>query len=318
MKKLSVAYFGTPELSARFLEKILSDKNLPLEVKLVVTQPDRKIGRKQVLTPSPVKALINSSFARSHSRPSTSLGAPLIFDESLAKSKLTRLLSGIDLGLLLFFGEIIPQELLNLPRYGFWNIHFSLLPKYKGGAPYAQAIINGDRETGITIFKMDERLDHGPVILQKKVSIKPKERANELASRLTNISFEMLKRIITKLQDTSNKQGPIINLQLKQQDHTKETFTKLLTKEDGFVEISNFKAQMSNQAEELFNLFRGLYPWPGIWTLLRSFGATEGQAKRLKITDMDLIKGKLMIKKVQLEGKKEVDFKQFNQVYKVF
>lgn len=297
MKKLALAYFGTPELSARFLEKILKDKSLPIEVRLVVTQPDKKMGRKQVLTPSPVKALVNS---------------PLIFDESLAKSKLTHLLSNIDLALLLFYGKIIPKELLDLPKFGFWNIHFSLLPKYKGGAPYAQAIINGDKETGITIFKMDEELDHGPIISQERVAIKPKERANELAGRLTDISFGMFKRKINELRITNYE------LELRQQDHSKETFTKMLTKKDGFIEFINLESKILNHPQELFNLFRGLYPWPGVWTLLRSPRASEGQAKRLKITDMDLVNGKLIIKKVQLEGKKEVDFKQFNQAYQIF
>ncbi len=287
MKKIKLAYFGTPKDSAKFLEKILEDTNLQLDVKAVITQQDRKVGKKQVLTPSPVKEVANIH------------RIPVVED-------LNKFNTEYDFGLLLFYGKILPKRILDLFKYGIWNIHFSLLPKYKGGAPYAQAIINGDTKTGISIFKMDEKVDHGPIISQKEAPIKPKERANELATRLTDISFEMLKSIFENYGDNLDK------VPLREQDHSKETLTKLLTKDDGFMEISELKSQISNSPEKVFNLFRGLHPWPGVWTKV----VINGQEKRLKLTDLDYESGKLIIKKVQLEGKNEVNFKQFNEVYK--
>lgn len=287
-----MVYFGTPDDSAVFLKKLLNNKTLPLEVVLVVTQSNRKIGRKQIFTPSPVKQI------------AASYKIPVVANlNELVNKK-------YDLGLLLFYGKIIPRNILDCFSCGIWNIHFSSLPKYKGGAPYAQAIINGDREVGITIFKMDEKLDHGPIIEQKLFPILPKERASVLSSRLTDISYQMMKNIFNKYG--SNLQ----DIPQKEQDYSKATYTRLLAKKDGFVEISNLIRQLADQnsTEKLFDLFRGLYPWPGIWTRIK----VKGREQRLKITDMDCENGKVIIKKVQLEGKKEADFNTFNRVYNIF
>ncbi|MFN4212774.1 MAG: methionyl-tRNA formyltransferase, partial [Microgenomates group bacterium] len=152
-RKLKIAYFGSPSFSAYFLEKLLTDKTLPIEVKLVITQEDKPVGRKQILTPSPVKQ-IATKYQISNIK----------YQKEIENWKLE--IGKLDLALVLAFGKIIPKELLHQPKYGFWNIHYSLLPKYRGPSPTAYALIAGEKKTGVTIFQMDEEIDHGPIIAQ--------------------------------------------------------------------------------------------------------------------------------------------------------
>lgn len=287
MKKLSLAYFGTPDFSARFLEKILNDKDLPVEVKLVVTQKDKPVGRKQVVTKSPVKLIAQKYGIAVKTGPVSEF-------------------HNLDLALLFAYGEIISKDLLKAPKHGFWNIHPSLLPKYRGASPVAFPLINGDKETGVTIIQMDKELDHGPIIAQEKVSILPKERKDKLTNRLTEVAFGLFKRTILELIKNQ--------IRTQVQDDKNATYTKLLTKQDGYIERKKLRTNSEEEAEKLFNKFRGLYPWPGLWTTIRF----KNKDLRLKIVDVDLVDDKLIVKKVKLEGKKGVDFKQFNDVYRVF
>jgi len=303
MKKLLLAYFGTPEFSAKFLEKILKDKKIPVEVRLVVTQPDKKVGRKQVLTASAVKQVAEKNVILvSETHPES--GRSWTSQDDLATK-----LSTVDLALVFAYGEIIPKEILEMPKYGFWNIHPSLLPKYRGPSPVAYPLINGDEETGVTIIKLDEKIDHGPIIAQKKLEILPKEKRPELTGRLVNLAYNLFSQCVnTLIQDS---------LKLIPQNDKDATYTNTLTKKDGYIEMSKLKDQISKSPKKLFNLFRGLYPWPGVWTLV-AIQNQPGRLNRLKITDMNLIDGKIVLKKVQLEGKKEVDFKQFEKAYNIF
>jgi methionyl-tRNA formyltransferase len=303
MKKLSLAYFGSPDFSANFLEKLITDTtiNRLIEVKLIVTQPDKKVGRKQILTPTPVKMLAeNFQF-------------PISNFQTNFKSQ-TKNFQDIDLALVYAYGDLIPKEILSLPKYGFWNIHPSLLPKYRGTSPIATPLINGDKTTGVTIIKMDEEIDHGPIIAQESYTIKDTDYRPDLERKLTDLGFEMFKRILKKLQTTNYK------LQTNQQDHSLATYTKKLSKQDGFIEFEKLKKLFlpTTNYQLLtthYNLFRGLYPWPGIWTILPN-------GKRLKIVELNILGNKnicsLQIKRVQLEGKNEVDFKTFNQAYDIF
>ena len=290
MQKLKVVYFGTPDFSADLLKKIVENRELPIEIIGVVTQPDKKVGRKQQLTPSPVKKVAGE------------LGIPLNPDLATA-----------DLGLLFAYGEILPREVLERPINGFWNVHPSLLPKYRGPSPIATPLLNGDNETGVTIIKMDFELDHGPIISQQKSYIFPLFRRDQLTERLVELSAEMLGELFGKYA------GNIGEVPSLEQNHSQATFTKKLTKEDGFISFLELKKQIANNSSLLFNKFRGLYPWPGIWTLFpisKISGNGDRVEKRLKITKMHLENGKLVIKKVQLEGKNEVDFEQFRSAYR--
>ncbi len=334
MKKLSIAYFGSPDFSASFLEKLITDVSINqparrsldegglIEVKLVVTQSDQPVGRKQILTPTPVKIVAEKYKIKSKilNHKSQINNKSQIKNPKRLEFGISNLfgacnlefsaLKNIDLALVYAFGEIIPKEILDLPKYGFWNIHPSLLPKYRGSSPIASPIIAGDKTTGVTIIKMDEKVDHGPIIAQQSLTIKKTDKRPDLEKKLTNLAFEMFKKTVF------NKDS----LQLKPQNHTLATYTKKLTKEDGFIKLKTLKKALEGiGAEKIYNLFRGLYPWPGLWTMIKPIQPTRlDEAKRLKITDLELVNGKLIIKKVQLEGKKEVDFATFNKAYKNF
>jgi methionyl-tRNA formyltransferase len=308
-----IAYFGSPDFAADFLEKLITDTSINqlIEVKLVVTQPDKKVGRKQILTPTPVRIIAEKYKLSEDTFFETIARGP---HGGVAVEKNGIKLTNIDLGLVYAYGDLIPKELLSLPKYGFWNIHPSLLPKYRGPSPIATPLINGDKITGVTIIKMDEEIDHGPIIAQESYTIKEADYRTDLETKLTNLAFEMFKKTVTQLT------GLRVNeLKTKEQNHKEAIYTNKLSKQDGFIEFEKIKLILQkptlNSSLLTFNLFRGLYPWPGLWTVLPN-------GKRLKITELFCVVNKdlcsLQIKRVQLEGKKEVDFPTFNKSYNIF
>jgi len=309
MKKLKIAYFGSPDFAGDFLEKLITDVSINrlIDTKLIVTQPDMPVGRKRVLTPTPVK-IIAEKYKKNED---TKFFAVLCFPSKNFGIKLMN----IDLAIVYAFGELIPKELLNLPKYGFWNIHPSLLPKYRGPSPIASPLINGDETTGVTIIKMDEEIDHGPIIAQQSLTIVQDDKRPDLEKKLTDLAFKVFKKTVIQLTGLR-----VHGLKTKEQNHKDTIYTKKLEKSDGFISLEVLKKALEgNRAEKINNLFRGLYPWPGVWAMIKPIRPTRlDEAKRLKITDLELVSGKLIIKKVQLEGKKEVDFKTFNKAYKVF
>jgi len=231
-----------------------------------------------------------------------------------------------DLVLLYAFGQFISKEMLTLPRWGFWNIHPSLLPKYRNTSPIAYSLLLGDKETGTSLIQMDEKLDHGPIIDQETYAIPDGISRNELENSLSDIGYKLFKNNIQLLIDG--------RLEKKEQNHLNRTYTRLLTKKDGFVPypivqkilrgepISNqelppiiaeyyakYPALTTNNQlpTTYYNVFRALSPWPGLWTLIQ----INGVEKRLKIVGMALKEGMPIITHVQLEGKKEVDIKTF-------
>lgn len=349
MKKLSLAYFGSPSFSAEFLEKILNDKDLPVEIKLVVTQPDKPVGRKQIMTPSAVKIIAEKYNLTVLCLPSSDL-------RSLSSD-----LSGIDFALVFAYGfkTLIGKEILASTKLkfgstnsGFINIHPSLLPKYRGASPIAYPLIMGDSETGVSLFVMDEKMDHGPIIVQKSIPLSPTILRPELEVQLTELAYQMFKKILSK---------KIELIPLVEQDHSKKTHARYLTKQDGFIplkvlqkainneplssedlppiikeyldksktqmandkSISKFKCQNSSQT--IYSLFRGLIEWPGLWTFVN----INDKQMRLKITSLTIEQlnngtidkqqkpSRLIIGRVQLEGKKPVDFKTFNTAYQI-
>lgn len=304
--KINYAYFGSASFSSTFLEKIISDDELKnyLNLKFVVTQPDKPSGRKQIMTPTPVKLTADKYGVPVHcfelekriSKNGTKYG--VLSAEGIAYD----LIRNIDLALVYAYGAIISKKMLIAPKYGFWNIHPSLLPLYRGTAPMATPLIKGDKTTGVSIIKMDSKMDHGAIIDQESYTILNTDKRPDLETKLTDIGFALFKKNILK---------GIGKITLKNQNDEMATYTEKLGKDDGFVELTKLKDQLKNNSVILFNLFRGLYPWPGIWTLMPN-------NRRLKITEMEIRDGKLTIQKVQLEGKNEVDFETFNKNYLVF
>ncbi len=298
--KLTLAFLGTPDFAATLLQQIAQDT--ALNIKFVFTQPDKKVGRKQTLTESPVK------------KTAKHLRLP-VYDGDLDAVDF----KSVDIALVFAYGKIIPANFLQQPRFGFWNIHPSLLPKFRGPSPIAYSLIFGEKKTGVTLIKLDEKMDHGPIIIQREMDIMPMDTRMDLEMKLTDFGAATFRR---EVWDLTQDMESFVQIP---QDHSKATYTRLLTKEDGFIPYEILQEALKGdvnttyshpllphlQPESIFNLYRGLYPWPGIWTKLPD-------GKRLKITNMSYADNRLMINKVQLEGKNEVDFQTFQKAYHLF
>ena len=201
-----------------------------------------------------------------------------------------------DLGVVASFGALIPQKVINWPKKGLLNLHPSLLPKYRGPTPVQTAILNGEKETGLTIIKVDEQIDHGPIVSQFKETIKSEDTSESLLNRLFAIGSDVLITILPSyLED---------RIEIKKQNHEQATFTKKLTREDGKIDWSK-----STNYQERF--VRAMFSWPGAWGEVK----IENQVKRLKILKAHLGGKKLILDLVQLEGKKPVTWKQFLEGY---
>ena len=323
MKPTSIAYFGSPDFSALFLERIVTDQDLKnlVKVKLVVTQPDRPKGRKQILTPTPVKKMAQKYNLKVVNRfvddaiGGAKRGAPSsaqpkrALERAIEQQNLLHDLE-VDLGLVFAYKNIIPSSFLSQPKYGFLNIHPSLLPQYRGPSPIASPLIKGDPQTGVTIIRMDEKIDHGPIISQRPIAISSSDRRPDLEKKLTTLAFSMMKKIFI----AAAKKPNILTQPGTPQDHSQATYTHRLHRQDGFIplkEIATLLRTGEHKARPYDNLFRGLYPWPGIWTKIK----IKGQEKRLKILDLEKKNNQLVIKKVQLEGKRPVDWQTFIKAY---
>lgn len=318
---ITLSFFGAPSFSADVLEKIIIDLSETVTVSSVFTQPDRPAGRKQILTPTPVKLM-----AQKHNIP--------VFTDLLTTNYQ---LPTTNLALLYAYGQLLPPEILKIPPQGFWNIHPSLLPLYRGPSPITYPLLFGEKKTGVSLIEMDERMDHGPILAQKEYQIQNDDTQETLRKRLSDIGYELFKQSIQLLRDGK--------LQKKEQDHSKATFTRLLTKQDGFIPFEivqkiikkedvshafipqiitdylkkNHFPLSTNYQLLTTHLFRALSPWPGLWTLLPN-------GKRLKITQVSLPLTAYelpttnyslppLITHVQLEGKKEVDIHTFLKAY---
>jgi len=201
-----------------------------------------------------------------------------------------------DIGIVASFGALIPSDIINWPKKGLLNLHPSLLPKYRGPTPIPSTLLNGEKETGLTIIKVDEQIDHGPIVSQFKEAIKVDYTSESLLNRLFTLGGQTLTTILP-----SYLEGKI---ELREQDHSQATYTQKLTKEDG-------KIDWTKPAEYLERFIRAMFPWPGAWTEIK----INQKIKRLKILKAHLEKKRLFLDEVQLEGKKPVTWKQFLEGY---
>jgi len=202
----------------------------------------------------------------------------------------------IDLIVVGFWGEIVRKEMLEKPKFGALNVHPSLLPKYRGPTPVLFTILNGDSEAGVTIIKMDEEVDHGPILAQQKFFIGEKKLTkSELRQILWELGGDLLVETIPKWI-----RGEI---QPQEQDHSKATYTKKLTREDGRID-------WNRPAEYRERQIRALTPWPGAFTIWKG--------KRIKILKVHVEGGKLVIDELQMEGKKPTTFHDFLLGHKDF
>lgn len=250
-----VVFMGTPDFSVPILRKLIDDG---YEVIGVVTQPDRPVGRKRVLTPPPVKVE-----ALKH-------GIPVYQPEKIRQPhELEQILSlNPDLIVTAAFGQILPKELLDAPKYGCINVHASLLPKLRGGAPIHYAIIQGKKKTGITIMYMVEKLDAGDILSGVEVPIAEEDNVGTLHNKLSAAGAKLLSETLPLLLE--GKINPVA------QNHEAATFAWNIKREQE-------KIDWSKSGEDVYNHIRGLNPWPVAFTTL------EGQV--LKIWQTEKVKG---------------------------
>ncbi len=296
----NIIFMGTPDFSV----PILKDLNEKYGVDLVVSQPDKPVGRKRVMTPPKVAAAAHE------------LGVDVYQPEDIKAAEALERLKSVspDIIVTAAYGQILPKALLELPKYGAVNVHASLLPKLRGGAPIHHAVMRGEEETGITIMYMAEGLDSGDIISQKELPILPDDNTGTLHDKLSRLGSELLLETLPAILDGSNERTP--------QEHASATYSPNITKEDE-------RLTFDRPALQVFNHIRGLSPFPGAYTKLEDkrfkiYGAKLTGEKTaglpgeilgaheegfLIATEDD----KLLITDVQLAGKKKVTAKEFIQ-----
>ena len=275
-----VVFFGSEKNSLFILKKALTLSYL--KIITVVTQPPRPVGRKQSLTPTPV-----GKFAQENK-------LPLITPIDLKPKNYQTISKQIPtLAILAAYGKVLPQKLIDLFPKGIINIHPSLLPKFRGPTPVVQAILNDNKNTGVSLFIIDEKIDHGPIIAQKRLTIKTDDTQESLAQDLFQLGANLL---ADKLPDYLNNR-----LIPRAQDHHQATYTKLLSRQDGLIKFSQLKkALLGNQllTSKIDRKIRAFYSWPGTYTIVNN--------QRIKILKAHKEKNYLKLDLVQFAGRKPI------------
>ncbi|HEX2582780.1 MAG TPA: methionyl-tRNA formyltransferase [Chlamydiales bacterium] len=286
MTTLRIAFFGTPSFAAQILEDLI-ERNVSIVA--VVSQPDRPKGRSLRLAPTPVKEVALAKLSEAILFQPEKASNPVFLDQLAALS--------VDLYVVVAFGQILPQKLLQIPRLGCINVHASLLPKYRGAAPIQRALLNGDRETGISIQKMVRELDAGDVICKEKIAISPEMTYGELEAALCALSKPLLFSALRAYEKGIPPAEP--------QDPSQVTFAPKVTAEEAQIHWDKDAATLHNQ-------IRAFNPRPGAWCWVE----WNGEKKRLKILRARVAqspdnkefyipcgRGFLQLLEVQMEGK---------------
>ena len=294
-----IVFFGTPSFALPTLRGLLDG---PDEMVGVVTQPDREKGRGRKTVISPVKEL-----ALRH-------GLTPLQPEKVKEEAFQEAVQGLhpDLFVVVAYGQILPKPLLNIPKYGAVNVHASLLPRYRGAAPIAWAILKGEKVTGVTTMVMDEGMDTGNILLQAEVPIGREETCENLHDRLAPLGAQLLSITIER-----TKAG---DLRAVPQDHSRATYAPPLKKEDGHI-------HWEKEAGEIDRQVRAFNPWPGAFTkwgdrLVKIYRGeirertAEGKAGAVVWVGSDFVEvaageGSYLIKEVQLEGRKKMTLREF-------
>ena len=253
---MNLVFMGTPDFSVPTLKALYeSDHN----VLGVFTQPDKAVGRKQIITPSAVK-----SFA-------VSVGLPVFQPETLRDGEALKIISDLnpDIIIVVAYGKILPEEILNFPKYGCVNGHASLLPRHRGASPIQWSIVCGDTVTGMSTQQMEKGLDTGDILLSESLSIGENETGEELHDRLSLLSAKVILDTVKGLEE-----GTITP---QKQDDAKSNYAPIIKREMGFVDFKK-------TAQETHNLIRGFYSWPAAYFFLEN--------KRVKILSSRIAEGK--------------------------
>jgi len=298
-----IVFLGTPQFAVPTLKALIAHSLKPV---LVITQPDKPVGRSSQPVPSPVKQI--------------ALENNIDLAQPATKKDLSKLFEDleVDVCILVAYGMILPEEVLAKPKYGWLNLHPSLLPKYRGASPIQSAILNGDPTTGITLMKISAEMDAGPIIMTEKIKINSADKAEDLGNKLFQLGAELIIKVLPDY--LSGKIEP------KAQAENLVTMTKMISKEDGQIDWQKSAIDIDRQ-------FRAFYPWPATFTYLdkkrlkiANLGLLEGDFSELATGELFLTSsGELAVKcgdgaisllSIQLEGKKEVSGKEFLNGYK--
>lgn len=300
--KIRTIFIGTPGFGLPALQNLIKDASF--DVVGIITQPDKPVGRKQIITSPPIKIEGEKN------------NIPVFQPEKICCIEGEILNLKPNLIVVAAYAQIIPEKILDIPKYGSINIHGSLLPKYRGASCIQASIINGDTETGVTIMKMDIGLDTGDILAQNSLKIASNDTSDTLYTKVSKIGAELL---IPTLKGYIAE-----DIKPKKQDSSKSSYAKQLKKEDG-------KINWDNSAEEIERFIRAMFSWPGAWTTLNNkkikiLKATiEAVQKKNKIGELFIednqlavqcSKDILFINNLQLEGKKETTGKEFIKGYK--
>lgn len=253
---MRIVFMGTPDYSVKTLEALVNGGH---EVVAVFAQPDKPVGRKQILTPPATK------------QKALELNIPVYQPTTLRDGSALELLKRLnpEVIVVVAYGKILPKEILELPKFGCINGHASLLPRHRGASPIQWCIVCGDKTTGVTTMYMDEGMDTGDIIDTFKTEIGEQETAEELFERLSHISAELMLKTLSKLQNGTATRTP--------QNHSEATYAPIIKKEMAHIDFNN-------TAEEICNAVRGYYSWPC------AFCFVEG--KRLKVIKARVSSGK--------------------------
>lgn len=296
MKDLKVIFMGTPEFCVPILEELIKETN----VLAVVTQPDKEVGRKHEISFSPIKKVAIKNNIK-------------VLQPVKIKEEYEDIISlNPDIIITCAYGQIVPLAILNCPKYGCINVHASLLPKLRGGAPIHKAIINGYDKTGITIMYMDKGMDTGDMIEKAEVKIEDNDTAESLHDKLSAISVPLLMKTLPSIINGTNKR--------EKQNDADATYAYNVSREEEHV-------LFDKSSKEIFNQIRGLNSWPGAYAVLdgkniklwscvinnKKYDKAPGiiinlDKNGLEVTTTD---GSVLIKELQLPGKKKMDIKDF-------
>ncbi|MCX6743639.1 MAG: methionyl-tRNA formyltransferase, partial [Candidatus Parcubacteria bacterium] len=246
-KEIKVIFMGTPEFSAPILNALIEK----YKVIAVVTQPDKKVGRKQIVTPSPIKKIAVAN--------KIEVLQPAFLKDNVEFIRRVKELNP-DVIIIAAYGLILPKEILDIPQCGVLNVHASLLPKYRGASPIQAAILNGDKETGVTIMLVNERMDEGDILTQKTITINNNDNFEALYNKLSELGANLLLKTLPGYLSGQIKPKP--------QEDSEATYCQLITKDMG-------KIDWHKSALEIDRQIRAFTPWPGTYT--------TWQGKNLKI-----------------------------------
>jgi methionyl-tRNA formyltransferase len=278
VNNVKFAFWGTPIVASKTLQILIATGYIP---SLVITNPDRPQGRGLTLTPSPVKVLAEEN------------NIPVLTPEKIDDNFVEELKKyNIELSIVVAYGSLLPTPVIDTPKFGTLNIHYSLLPKWRGATPLEATLLAGDRRTGVTIQKMVKKLDAGDIVARVEIPIEENIDKESLRDILIDMGASLLVKTIPEY--ISGEITP------QAQEESEATHCGKIKKEDGLINIGD-------NSEDLWHKYRAYSGWPGIYFFINK----NGKDTRVKITKAKLENGEFIIEKVIPEGKKEISYADF-------